>query len=112
MGSQRLFEGFHLLCPKNTSGPLSCLPFRCCCWLPVIFGALVLEGQGEAATLRLVLQLRFLPFLGDVGSFLIKLVEDLQGQMWSSDWAEELRKADQQKEQTYRSVWVEWTQQE
>ncbi|NP_001346230.1 2-hydroxyacyl-CoA lyase 2 isoform 1 [Mus musculus] len=39
---------------------------------------------------------------GDVGSFMIKLVEGLQGQMWSSDWAEELRKADQQKEQTYR----------
>ena len=60
----------------------------------------------------LVLQLYFLPFLGYVGSFMIKLVDGLQGQMWSSDWAEELRKADQQKEQTYRSVWVEWTRQE
>lgn len=59
---------------------------------------------GEAATSRLVLQLRFLPFLGDVGSFITKLAEGLQGQMWSSDWAEELRKEDQQKEQTYRSV--------
>lgn len=47
-------------------------------------------------------------FLGDVGSFMLKLVEGLQGQVWASDWAEELRKADQQKEQTYRSVWVEW----
>lgn len=40
-----------------------------------------------------------------------KLVEGLQGQTWSSDWVEELRKADQQKEQTYRSVRVEWIQQ-
>lgn len=47
-------------------------------------------------------------FLGDVGSFMLKLVEGLQGQVWASDWVEELRKADQQKEQTYRSVWVEW----
>lgn len=47
-------------------------------------------------------------FLGDVGSFMLKLVEGLQGQVWASDWAEELREADQQKEQTYRSVWVEW----
>ncbi|XP_040593379.1 2-hydroxyacyl-CoA lyase 2 isoform X4 [Mesocricetus auratus] len=39
---------------------------------------------------------------GDVGCFMLKLVEGLQGQMWASDWAEELRKADQQKEQTYR----------
>ncbi|CAH6779380.1 Ilvbl [Phodopus roborovskii] len=39
---------------------------------------------------------------GDVGSFILKLVEGLQGQMWASDWGEELRKADQQKEQTYR----------
>lgn len=39
---------------------------------------------------------------GDVGSFMVKLVEGLQGQTWSSDWVEELRKADQQKEQTYR----------
>lgn len=47
-------------------------------------------------------------FLGDVGSFMLKLVEGLQDQVWASDWAEELREADQQKEQTYRSVWVEW----
>lgn len=47
-------------------------------------------------------------FLGDVGSFMLKLVEGLQGQVWASDWVEELRNADQQKEQTYRSVWVEW----
>lgn len=47
-------------------------------------------------------------FLGDVGSFMLKLVEGLQGQVWASDWVEELRKADQQKEQTYRSVWAEW----
>lgn len=39
---------------------------------------------------------------GDVGSFMLKLVEGLQGQVWASDWAEELREADQQKEQTYR----------
>lgn len=39
---------------------------------------------------------------GDVGSFMLKLAEGLQGQVWASDWAEELRKADQQKEQTYR----------
>lgn len=52
-----------------------------------------------------------LPFVGDVGSFMTKLVEGLQGQTWSSDWVEELRKADQQKEQTYRSVRVEWIQQ-
>ena len=33
---------------------------------------------------------------------MVKLVEGLQGQMWASDWAEELRQADQQKEQTFR----------
>lgn len=100
MGSQRLFEGHHLLYP------FSCLPFRCCCWL---WGW---KGRGKLSPCVWALQLYFLPFLGDVGSFMIKLVEGLQGQMWSSDWAEELRKADQQKEQTYRSVWVEWTRQE
>lgn len=69
----------------------------------------MLKGQEGAAALQLALQLCFLPFLGDVGSFMLKLAEGLQGQVWASDWAEELRKADQQKEQTYRSVWVEWT---
>nr|XP_005904210.2 PREDICTED: acetolactate synthase-like protein [Bos mutus] len=39
---------------------------------------------------------------GDVGSFVVKLVEGLRGQMWASDWAEELRQADQQKEQAFR----------
>lgn len=33
---------------------------------------------------------------------MVKLVEGLRGQMWASDWAEELRQADQQKEQTFR----------
>ena len=47
-------------------------------------------------------QLCLLPSPGDVGSFVVKLVEGLQGQMWASDWAEELRQADQQKEQTFR----------
>ena len=42
------------------------------------------------------------PSPGDVGSFVVKLVEGLRGQMWASDWAEELRQADQQKEQTFR----------
>lgn len=100
------FEGLPLLRPKNTCGPLPCLPFRRCRW----FLLLVVEGRekpppvaGPTATL--------LPFVGDVGSFMIKLVEGLQGQTWSSDWVEELRKADQQKEQTYRSVRVEWIQQ-
>ncbi|KAK1342585.1 hypothetical protein QTO34_015351 [Cnephaeus nilssonii] len=39
---------------------------------------------------------------GDVGSFVLKLVEGLQGQTWASDWAEELRQADQQKEKSFR----------
>lgn len=39
---------------------------------------------------------------GDVGSFMLKLVQGLQGQTWASDWAEELRQADRQKEQTFR----------
>ncbi|XP_010638301.1 acetolactate synthase-like protein [Fukomys damarensis] len=39
---------------------------------------------------------------GDVGSFMLKLVEGLQGQTWATDWLEELREADRQKEQTYR----------
>ncbi|KAB0386134.1 2-hydroxyacyl-CoA lyase 2 [Muntiacus reevesi] len=39
---------------------------------------------------------------GDVGSFVVKLMEGLRGQMWASDWAEELRQADRQKEQTFR----------
>lgn len=39
---------------------------------------------------------------GDVGSFVVKLVEGLQGQTWASDWAEELRQADRQKEQTFK----------
>ena len=32
----------------------------------------------------------------------MKLVEGLQGRMWASDWAEELRQTDQQKEQNFR----------
>ncbi|XP_055975487.1 2-hydroxyacyl-CoA lyase 2 [Sorex fumeus] len=39
---------------------------------------------------------------GDVGTFMLKLVQGLQGQTWASDWAEELRQADRQKEQTFR----------
>ncbi|XP_048954297.1 2-hydroxyacyl-CoA lyase 2 isoform X3 [Canis lupus dingo] len=39
---------------------------------------------------------------GDVGSFVVKLVEGLKGQTWASDWAEELREADRQKEQAFR----------
>ncbi|EHB14414.1 Acetolactate synthase-like protein [Heterocephalus glaber] len=39
---------------------------------------------------------------GDVGSFMLKLVQGLQGQTWATDWLEELREADWQKEQTYR----------
>ena len=33
---------------------------------------------------------------------MVKLVEGLQGRMWASDWAEELRQTDQQKEQNFR----------
>lgn len=105
MGSQRLFEGLHLLCPKKTSGPFPAF----------LSDAALGSGAGRAGGSchpEAGPTVRFLPFLGDVGSFIIKLVEGLQGQMWSSDWAEELRKADQQKEQTYRSVWVKWTRQE
>uniref|UniRef100_A0A2K6S5D7 IlvB acetolactate synthase like n=1 Tax=Saimiri boliviensis boliviensis TaxID=39432 RepID=A0A2K6S5D7_SAIBB len=39
---------------------------------------------------------------GDVGSFVLKLVEGLQGQTWAPDWVEELQEADRQKEQTFR----------
>ncbi|XP_037674145.1 2-hydroxyacyl-CoA lyase 2 isoform X3 [Choloepus didactylus] len=39
---------------------------------------------------------------GDVGSFMLKLVEGLRGQTWAPDWAEELREADRQKEQNFR----------
>ncbi|XP_022414256.1 acetolactate synthase-like protein [Delphinapterus leucas] len=39
---------------------------------------------------------------GDVGSFMVKLAQGLEGQTWASDWAEELRQADRQKEQTFR----------
>lgn len=58
----------------------------------------MLEGQEEATSL----QLCPLPSPGDVGSFVLKLVEGLQGQTWASDWAEELRQADRQKEQSFR----------
>lgn len=57
----------------------------------------MLEGQ-EATSL----QLYPLPSLGDVASFVLKLVEGLKGQTWASDWTEELRQADRQKEQTFR----------
>lgn len=33
---------------------------------------------------------------------MVKLMEGLRGQTWASDWAEELRQADRQKEQTFR----------
>lgn len=39
---------------------------------------------------------------GDVASFMLKLVEGLQSQTWAPEWAEELREADRQKEQTFR----------
>lgn len=39
---------------------------------------------------------------GDVGSFVLKLVGGLEGQKWPSDWVEELREADRQKEKTFR----------
>ncbi|XP_075857611.1 2-hydroxyacyl-CoA lyase 2 [Microcebus murinus] len=39
---------------------------------------------------------------GDVGSFVLKLAEGLQGHTWAPDWVEELREADRQKEQTFR----------
>ncbi|KAJ8798160.1 hypothetical protein J1605_016793 [Eschrichtius robustus] len=68
------------------------------CSLPAVFGPLVLEGQEEAISL----QLYPLPSPGDVGSFVVKLAQGLQGQTWASDWAEELRQADRQKEQTFR----------
>ncbi|XP_003796551.1 acetolactate synthase-like protein [Otolemur garnettii] len=39
---------------------------------------------------------------GDVGSFMLKLVEGLQGQTWAPDWAEELKEADRQKQQAFQ----------
>lgn len=33
---------------------------------------------------------------------MVKLVEGLKGQTWASDWLEELRQADWQKEQAFR----------
>lgn len=75
-----------------------------CCWLPPVFGPLVLEGQDEATSL----QLCPLPSSGDVGSFVVKLMEGLQGQTWASDWAEELQQADRQKEQSFRWGLMEW----
>lgn len=46
--------------------------------------------------------LRPLPPAGDVGSFVLKLAQGLQGQAWAADWAEELRQGDRQKEQDFR----------
>lgn len=88
---------FHPFCARN---PLACFFASCvdACWLPAVFGPLVLEGQEEAISL----QLCPLPSPGDVGSFMVKLAQGLQGQTWASDWAEELRQADRQKEQTFR----------
>ena len=57
-----------------------------------------MPGGQEATSL----QLFSLPSLGDVGSFVVTLAEGLKGQTWASDWAEELRQADRQKEQTFR----------
>lgn len=85
-------------CLRSTPGLPPCLLCRCCSWLPAVFGPLVLEVQEEATSL----QLSLLPSPGDVGSFVVKLVEGLQGQTWASDWAEELRQADRQKEQTFK----------
>ncbi|XP_074162838.1 2-hydroxyacyl-CoA lyase 2 [Sminthopsis crassicaudata] len=39
---------------------------------------------------------------GDVGSFLLRLVEGLQGQTWNQDWIEQLQEADRKKEQANR----------
>ncbi|KAM5238206.1 2-hydroxyacyl-CoA lyase 2 [Ctenodactylus gundi] len=39
---------------------------------------------------------------GDVGSFMLQLVEGLQGQVWATDWVEELRESDRRKEQSFR----------
>ncbi|XP_038596395.1 LOW QUALITY PROTEIN: 2-hydroxyacyl-CoA lyase 2 [Tachyglossus aculeatus] len=39
---------------------------------------------------------------GDVASFLLRLVQGLQGQTWASDWVEGLREADGRKEQVNR----------
>lgn len=64
-----------------------------------------MEGREEATSLHLCP----LSSLGDVGSFMVKLEEGLQGQTWASDWAEELRQADQKKEQSFWWGLVEWT---
>lgn len=101
---QRLWGAFCLFCPISTPGLPPCLLLQCCCWLPAVFELLVLEGQEESISLQLC------PLLspGDVGSFMLKLVEGLQGQTWASDWAEELQQADRQKEQSFRWGLVEW----
>ncbi|XP_074060383.1 2-hydroxyacyl-CoA lyase 2 [Macrotis lagotis] len=39
---------------------------------------------------------------GDVGSFLLKLVEGLRGQTWSQEWIEQLQETDRKKEQANR----------
>lgn len=84
--------------PRSTPGLLPVCPLGCCCWLPAVLRPLVLEEQEEASSA----QLCPLPSPGDVGSFVLKLVEGLQGQTWAPDWVEELREADRQKEQTFR----------
>ncbi|XP_027706681.1 acetolactate synthase-like protein [Vombatus ursinus] len=39
---------------------------------------------------------------GDVGSFLLRLAEGLQGQTWNQDWIEQLQETDRKKEQANR----------
>lgn len=100
---QRLWGAFCPFCPMGAPGLPPCFLLQCCCWLPAVYEPLVLERQEEANFLQLC------PLLspGDVGSFMLKLVEGLQGQTWASDWAEELQQAVQQKEQSIRWGLVE-----
>ncbi|XP_027632553.1 uncharacterized protein LOC114010119, partial [Tupaia chinensis] len=77
--------------------PLTTL-LQCCYWFPEVFkacGAGRAEGSHLPATVPS-------SSLGDVASFVLKLVEGLRGQTWAPDWVEELREADRQKEQTFR----------
>lgn len=93
-------------CSGHTVSPPLCWPpalpeSACgyCCWPP----AGVLQGEsctGEGGRLCCSSVCFLCP--GDVGSFVLKLVGGLEGQKWPSDWVEELREADRQKEKTFR----------
>lgn len=89
---------FDPFCPRNTPGLPPGRLLECRCQLPAVLGPLLLAGQEAAPSLQPHPPLS----PGDVGSFMVKLVEGLEGQTWASDWAEELREADRQKEQTFR----------